>query len=126
MYFYLSLRLLLRMAEAVEDGAEVSGTGKPGEAISVQHGESMKYALRTDFLFIGLGILPVVLALAGHPDVAILLFVPLLIAACLCGMHEAAHADRMEDEGSAASGGAGGPPPQLPAILMERRRTPRH
>lgn len=86
----------------------------------------MKYALRTDFLFIGLGILPVVLACAGHPDLAILLFVPLLIAACLCGMHEAAQADRMEDEDGAASSAACEPSSQLPAAFMERRRTPRH
>lgn len=89
-------------------------------------GESMKHARRTDFLFIGLGILPVVLAFAGYPDVAIMLFVPLLIAACLCGMHETAQADRMEVDSSNATGAAGGPPPQLPVTLMERRRTPRH
>lgn len=100
--------------------------GNQPEQYPSNMGESMKYALRTDFLFIGLGILPVVLAFAGHPDVAILLFVPLLIAACLCGMHEAAQADRVEDDVSAASSDAGGPPPQPPLILVERRRTPRH
>lgn len=40
--------------------------GNQPEQYPSNMGEPMKYALRTDFLFIGLGILPVVLALAGH------------------------------------------------------------
>ena len=41
-----------------------------------------------DFLFVGLGIVPAALMLGGQPDFAILLFVPLLFAACLFGMWE--------------------------------------
>lgn len=89
-------------------------------------GEPMRHARRTDFLFIGLGVLPVVLAYAGHPDVAIMLFVPLLIAACLCGMHEAARSGQAETGSGEAGDAAAGPSPQLPIAFMERRRAPRH
>jgi hypothetical protein len=88
-------------------------------------GEPMRHARRTDFLFIGLGILPVVLAYAGHPDVAIMLFVPLLIAACLCGMHEKAGEQAVAKPGSAEEPDAGNATqPRLPAALMEPRRAP--
>jgi hypothetical protein len=41
-----------------------------------------------DFLFTGLAVVPGLLLLAGHPGPALLLFVPLLIIACLAGMDE--------------------------------------
>jgi hypothetical protein len=41
-----------------------------------------------DFLFTGLAVVPGMLLLAGHPGPALLLFVPLLIGACLAGMDE--------------------------------------
>jgi hypothetical protein len=43
---------------------------------------------RADFLFVGLGVLPLILMLGGQPGIAFLLFSPLLFAACLCGMWE--------------------------------------
>ena len=48
----------------------------------------MKHAHRTDFLFIGVAIVPAVLVAAGHLEAIFLLFLPLLIIACLCGMYE--------------------------------------
>ncbi len=40
----------------------------------------------SDFLFSGVAVLPPTLAVAGHFDVAMLVFCPLLIAACLSAM----------------------------------------
>lgn len=48
----------------------------------------MKHAHRTDFLFIGVAVLPAVLMVAGYLDVATIFFCPLLIVACLHGMYE--------------------------------------
>jgi hypothetical protein len=48
----------------------------------------MRYAGITDFLFTGLALLPAVLLLFGHAGPAMLLFVPLLIAACLSGLYQ--------------------------------------
>ena len=48
----------------------------------------MKLAHRTDFLFLGVAILPAVLMVAGYLDVAFIFFCPLLIVACLHGMYE--------------------------------------
>jgi hypothetical protein len=48
----------------------------------------MRYAGITDFLFTGLALVPAVLLLSGHVGPALLLFVPLLIAACLTGMYQ--------------------------------------
>ena len=48
----------------------------------------MKLAHRTDFLFIGVAVLPAVLMVAGYLDVAFIFFCPLLIVACLHGMYE--------------------------------------
>ncbi|MEK6593369.1 MAG: hypothetical protein AABZ67_09810 [Pseudomonadota bacterium] len=85
----------------------------------------MKNARRTDFFFIGLGIVPVVLACAGHPDMAILLFVPLLIASCLCGMYERAADQATEQRDTTTEANTDrGAEPRLPTALMERRRTP--
>ena len=42
----------------------------------------------TDFLFAGLAVVPCVLVAAGAVGPAIMVFVPLLIVACLCGWHE--------------------------------------
>jgi hypothetical protein len=48
----------------------------------------MVNARSVDFLFTGLAVVPAVLLLTGHPGPALLLFVPLLIGACLAGMYE--------------------------------------
>ena len=44
----------------------------------------------TDFLVAGMAVVPAALAAMGEIGPAIMAFVPLLIAACLCGMHEQA------------------------------------
>lgn len=48
----------------------------------------MRHAGIVDFLFTGLALVPTVLLLSGHIGPAMLLFVPLLIAACLTGMYQ--------------------------------------
>jgi len=42
----------------------------------------------TDFLFAGLAVVPCGLVAAGRVGPAIMVFVPLLFVACLCGWHE--------------------------------------
>ena len=73
-----------------ENGVRILGSGNPGRRKPSNKGAPMRRARVTDFFFIGLGIVPVVLACAGLPDLALMLFAPLLIAACLCGMREKA------------------------------------
>ncbi|HXF65569.1 MAG TPA: hypothetical protein VNK67_02565 [Burkholderiales bacterium] len=48
----------------------------------------MRSAQRADFLFIGLAVLPLALAFGDYPELALLSFVPLLLAACFAGMWE--------------------------------------
>jgi hypothetical protein len=48
----------------------------------------MARARRTDVLFAGAAVAPLTLALAAQPGAAVLLFVPLLLAACLHGAWE--------------------------------------
>lgn len=48
----------------------------------------MSYRHWTDFLFMGLGILPVALMIGGMPEAAILVYCPLLFAAVLCSRFE--------------------------------------
>jgi HAMP domain-containing protein len=48
----------------------------------------MKNGRFADFFFVGLGVLPVTLLLSGYPELAVMLFVPLLLAACLFGAME--------------------------------------
>lgn len=100
--------------------------GNQADQYASNIGDLMKNARRTDFFFIGLGIVPVVLACAGHPDIAIMLFVPLLIASCLCGMYEQAvdqAAEKPEAKTDADTDIGSNEEPRLPA-LMEHRHTP--
>ena len=48
----------------------------------------MQNAGLADFLFTGLAVVPGVLLLTGHIGPAILLFIPLLIGACLFSMYQ--------------------------------------
>ena len=48
----------------------------------------MNYGRLADFFFVGLGVLPVTLLLSGFPELAVLVFIPLLGAACLFGAME--------------------------------------
>ena len=45
-------------------------------------------ARNTDFLFVGAGVAPLALMLGGRPEMAFLVLIPLLFAACLCGAWE--------------------------------------
>jgi hypothetical protein len=45
-----------------------------------------------DFLFTGVAVLPGALLLSGHPDLAMMSFWPLLIAACLTSVRAGDHA----------------------------------
>ncbi len=48
----------------------------------------MNFSRLTDFLFVGAGVAPIVLALGGHPGPALLVLIPLLFIGCLAGMME--------------------------------------
>ena len=65
----------------------------------------------TDFLFAGLAVVPCVLVAAGAVGPAIMVFVPLLIAACLCGWHE-----QITDDGNEAPGHADASLPHKPGV----------
>jgi len=54
----------------------------------------MKHAHRTDFWFAGVAILPVVFLCAGRPEGILMLYLPLLLVACLFGIYE----QKMESE----------------------------
>ena len=41
-----------------------------------------------DFLFVGAGVVPLVLALGGQPGPGVMLMIPLLFIGCLLGMAE--------------------------------------
>lgn len=62
----------------------------------------MVNARRVDFLFTGLAVVPALLLLTGHPGPALLLFVPLLIGACLAGLYEQKTAEAPQPEAGAA------------------------
>lgn len=48
----------------------------------------MKLRSLTDFMFVGMAVVPGVLVRFDQLGPAMMAFVPLLIAACLCGWHE--------------------------------------
>lgn len=77
----------------------------------------MVNARRVDFLFTGLAVVPAVLLLTGHPGPALLLFVPLLIGACLAGMYEQQAAAGSQPEDTEAV-----PEPTLKAAGPWRKR----
>jgi len=64
-----------------------------------------------DFLFVGVAVIPVLLMLDRRPDMGLLLFVPLLLAACLAGMWEQVEAfpKDAEDSDAGPSGARHGP-----------------
>ena len=61
-----------------------------------------------DFLFTGVAIVPQVLLFTGHPGPALLLFIPLLIAACLVSMYR-------EQTAATEKDATGVPPPGKPS-----------
>lgn len=83
----------------------------------------MKPGRIADFLFVGLSVGPLTLALGGFPGTAMLIFFPLLIAACCFGMEE-----QVEDEVQSRRGGPGTgnkPPPRNdPGLTATRHHEP--
>jgi len=79
----------------------------------------MNHGRIADFCFTGLGIVPVALVVGGFPQIAALVFFPLLIAGCCFGMNE-----QVEDEEQGMNGGTGTgrkPPPRDASGLTARR-----
>jgi hypothetical protein len=77
-----------------------------------QEGQSIFREIRTminagfvDFVFTGAAIVPEVLLFAGYVAEALMLLVPMLIAACLISMyHQHVSTDELSDEADAAVG----------------------
>jgi len=80
----------------------------------------MTHAQRTDFLFIGVAVLPAVLMVAGYLNVVFIFFCPLLIVACLHGMYE----QKVEPEEEKPSRDARTPllPPAAPNFRIPNSR----
>jgi len=72
-----------------------------------------------DFLFVGAGVLPLALMLAGQFAPAILLFVPLLLAGCLFGAWE--QIGIAPDEGAGPEGRSAGSPPSATGVNLRNR-----
>ena len=86
---------------------------------SRKHAESAPRRRLADFLFVGLGVVPLVLLLGGLPGTALLLFIPLMFAACLRGMWEqvgSGHSSGHGDQG----GDLGGKPPAAGVSLRRK------
>ena len=68
----------------------------------------MKHGRAADFFFVGLGVIPAALLFGGLPHLAILLFFPLLFAACAFGMAEQLGDEntRAKDDGASSAGSA--------------------
>jgi hypothetical protein len=81
----------------------------------------MKHGRLADFFFIGLGIVPAVLVFGGWPDIAILLFVPLLFAACLFGMAEQVMTGATAKGAETADRSSGDTPASKPAATITLR-----
>ena len=89
--------------------------------VSRKHGESAPRGRFADFLFVGLGVVPLVLLLGGLPGVSLLLFIPLLFAACLCGMWEQVASGTGRSAGGADHDGElGRKPPAAGVSLREK------
>lgn len=58
----------------------------------------MNFSRLADSLFVGAGVVPVTLTFGGFPGQALMLLVPLLFIACLCGMAELIEDDAPSDE----------------------------
>ncbi len=87
----------------------------------------MKHAHRTDFLFIGVAVLPAVLMVAGYLDVAYIFFCPLLIAACLHGMYEQKmepiEQQPLRDAETPSALPSAAVPRVTPTVILERGKT---
>jgi hypothetical protein len=80
----------------------------------------MKHGRLADFFFAGLGIAPVALMFGGLPQVAMLLFIPLMFVACCFGM-----AEQLEEKERPEGAADGAPPPRDAPGRTFRQREPR-
>jgi hypothetical protein len=88
---------------------------------SRKHAERAPRVRFADFLFVGLGVVPLVLLLGGLPGIALLVFIPLMFAACLCGMWEQVGSGPGPSAGSGDKGGQlGGKPPAAGISLRQK------
>ena len=88
---------------------------------SRKHAESTPRGRFADFLFVGLGVVPLMLLLGGLPGVSLLLFIPLMFAACLCGMWEQVGSGPGHSAGDGDHGGElGGKPPAAGVSLRKK------
>jgi hypothetical protein len=84
----------------------------------------MKSSRLADFFFVGLGVLPVTLLLNGYPELAVLLFVPLLLLACLFGVIEQVEGGMARTRDEAGENGGTAKPKDKPGLTF-RKREPR-
>jgi hypothetical protein len=104
------------------EGLAAGGEGRL--ASRNQWSGAMKQGRLADFFFAGLGIVPAVLAFNALPDLAILLFVPLLFAACLFGMAEQVMTgEPVKGAGGRAGGDVSAPQPPDGLALRDRAAT---
>jgi len=80
----------------------------------------MKYGRLADFFFVGLGVIPAALMFAGLPDVAMLLFIPLMFVACLFGMAE--QIEDTEKPKGETDAGAGSPQREAPGLTFRKAK----
>jgi hypothetical protein len=91
------------------------------EDASRKHAANATRGRLVDFLFVGIGIVPLVLLFGGLPGIAILVFIPLLFAACLCGMWEQVESKPGHSAGDGDHrDGLGGKPPAAGVSLRKR------
>lgn len=81
----------------------------------------MKHGRLADFFFVGLGIVPVALALGGLPHLALLLFLPLLFVACAFGMAEQLEDQDKPDGGGGTDTAPGDAPQERPGLTFTKR-----
>ena len=85
---------------------------------SRKHAASAPRGRLADFLFVGLGVVPLALLLGGLPGLALLLFSPLMFAACLCGMWEQVGSEPGHSAGDSAP--LDGKPPAAGVSLRKK------
>ena len=77
---------------------------------------------RSDFYFVGLAVVPVMLVLGDLHGLALLVFFPLLLAGCIAGMDEQVRDEIEKEKRSAAGGSTGNRPPREGIAMRERDR----
>jgi ABC-type polysaccharide/polyol phosphate export permease len=108
------------MNHFVQSGVEREQAMKTDD-VSRKHAANATRGRFADFLFVGLGIVPLVLLVGGLPGIALLLFIPLLFVACLYGMWEQVGAETGHSAGeSDGNEGLGGKTPATGVSLRKK------